>query len=225
MSQNQGLNADPIHQFLIECHNITSQATFIIDSLPNAESAAIEGVVHQLYAIRTILHSLNDDQMDEDDVNRSVTYIDAVLKPLQDFLDNPPPPPSTTLPQIRTGKRGRPRYALDLQRVILLHDLGNTWDSVAEAVGVCKQTLYNHLDLAGLSPARREHTQISDDDLDNIVGEISLAHPFSGSSTVMGLLESRNIHIPRKRVQDSVRRVDAIGVLVRCVCVELAINI
>ncbi len=137
MSQNQGLNADPIHQFLIECHNITSQATFIIDSLPNAESAAIEGVVHQLYAIRTILHSLNDDQMDEDDVNRSVTYIDAVLKPLQDFLDNPPPPPSTTLPQIRTGKRGRPRYALDLQRVILLHDLaihGTRWLKLSVSV-------------------------------------------------------------------------------------------
>ncbi len=145
----------------------------------------------------------------------SVAHIDAVLKPLQDFLDKPPPPPSTTIPRIHTGRAGRPRYALDLPRAILLHDLGNTWDSVADAVGVCKKTLYNHLDLAGLSPAKREHTQIADDDLDDIVAEISLMHPFSGSSMVMGLLESRKIHIPRKRVQDSIRRVDAIGVLVR----------
>ncbi len=51
MSLNQSLNADLIHQFLIQCYNISSQATFILDSLPNAELAAVEGVVHQLYVI------------------------------------------------------------------------------------------------------------------------------------------------------------------------------
>ncbi|PBK67943.1 hypothetical protein ARMSODRAFT_988814 [Armillaria solidipes] len=85
MSQNQGLNADPIHQFLIECHNISSQATFIVDSLPNAELAAVEGVVHQLYAIRTILHSLNDHQMAEEDINRSRLWLDVRKDSLETF--------------------------------------------------------------------------------------------------------------------------------------------
>ncbi len=153
--------------------------------------------------------------MAEEDINRSVAHIDAILKPLQDFLDKPLPPPFMTIPQIHTGKAGQPRYALDLPQAILLHNLGNTWDSVANAVSVCKKTLYNHLDLAGLSPVKREHTQIADDDLDDIVAEISLMHPFSGSSMVMGLLESRKIHTPQRQVQDSIQRVDAIGILVR----------
>ncbi|KAK0432958.1 hypothetical protein EV421DRAFT_1719028 [Armillaria borealis] len=85
MLQNQGLNADPIHQFLIECHNISSQATFIVDSLPNAELAAVEGVVHQLYAIQTILHSLNDHQMAEEDINRSQLWLDVHKDSLETF--------------------------------------------------------------------------------------------------------------------------------------------
>ncbi|KAK0482986.1 hypothetical protein EDD18DRAFT_1084541 [Armillaria luteobubalina] len=67
MSENRSVNTDPIHQFLIECHNISSQATFMADSLPNAETAAVERVVQQLYAMRTILHSLDDHQMTDGD--------------------------------------------------------------------------------------------------------------------------------------------------------------
>ncbi|KAJ7302742.1 hypothetical protein DFH08DRAFT_904824, partial [Mycena albidolilacea] len=82
-------------------------------------------------------------------------------------------------------------------------------------MGVIRQTLYNHMDNAGRSTARREWTEISDLALDERVAEISLLHPFSGSAIISGHLEARSIHVPRKRVQDSLRRVDEIGVLVR----------
>ncbi|KAJ7315766.1 hypothetical protein DFH08DRAFT_893191 [Mycena albidolilacea] len=82
-------------------------------------------------------------------------------------------------------------------------------------MGVTRQTLYNHMDNAGCSTARREWTEISDVELDERVAEISLLHPFSGSAMISGHLEARSIHVPRKHVQDSLRRVDEIGVLVR----------
>jgi hypothetical protein len=82
-------------------------------------------------------------------------------------------------------------------------------------MGVTRKTLYRRLKSAGISRARREFTEITDEALDEIVAEISLFHPFVGSVIVSGHLESRGIHLPRLRVQDSLRRVDEIGVLVR----------
>ncbi|KAJ7854131.1 hypothetical protein B0H13DRAFT_1903773 [Mycena leptocephala] len=84
---------------------------------------------------------------------------------------------------------GRPRYILDLDRAIELHDMGNT------------------------EPGCPSFTEIDDDTLDGMVAEISLKHPFAGSSTVQGHLEAQNVHIPIARVKESFRRVDTIGVI------------
>lgn len=105
---------------------------------------------------------------------------------------------------------------IDIDRAVLLHNLGLSWDSIAKAMNVTRQTLYNHLDKAGLASARPEHTAITDEELDAKITEIAHDHPFIGSSIAMGHLQSRwNIHVPIKHVQDSFRRVDACGVLLR----------
>jgi DNA invertase Pin-like site-specific DNA recombinase len=54
---------------------------------------------------------------------------------------------------------------IDLERALLLHDLGNAWREVADAMGIERGTIYNHLAEAGLSSARKEWTVISDADL------------------------------------------------------------
>ncbi|KAJ7153363.1 hypothetical protein C8R46DRAFT_826528, partial [Mycena filopes] len=46
--------------FLTECHTISTEAQFIVDLLPNAETAAVERVTHQLDAIQDILVGLQD---------------------------------------------------------------------------------------------------------------------------------------------------------------------
>ncbi|KAK7015753.1 Integrase catalytic domain-containing protein [Favolaschia claudopus] len=135
--------------------------------------------------------------------------------PLDDFITNPPPPASASHSRLRTGRPGRPSYVLDLPRARLLYDLGNSYEQIAQALGVDRKTLYRQLEKAGIPRARRSFTAISDEALDEVVSEISLAHPFIGSVIVSGHLESRGIHLPRLRVQDSLRRVDEIGVLVR----------
>ncbi|KAK7013506.1 Integrase catalytic domain-containing protein [Favolaschia claudopus] len=96
-----------------------------------------------------------------------------------------------------------------------LHNLGNSWEAVADALGVRRQTLYNHLKRAGLSSGRLPFTTISDDELDEQISSISLLHPFAGSNIMSGHLEAIGIHVPVRRIQESLWRVDAIGVLVR----------
>lgn len=215
MSTANGDQDDPTHKFLIHADKMIREAQFIVDSLPNVEPFAVERALRQLSALHYLFANLEDQWLDQADINRFITLVLDVQIPLQQFQDQPPAPRNVGTTTVRGPGAGRPRYVLDLRRACELHDMGNTWDAIAEAMGVQRRTLYNHLDRAGLSPARREFTEISDDDLDERVAEISIKHPLAGSAIVMGHLEAIGIHLPSERVQDSLWRVDGIGVIVR----------
>jgi hypothetical protein len=38
---------------------MTAEAQFIIDSMPNTEEVVVECMIHQLYAIHTVLHTID----------------------------------------------------------------------------------------------------------------------------------------------------------------------
>ncbi|KAJ7452222.1 hypothetical protein FB451DRAFT_1185806 [Mycena latifolia] len=143
-------NGDSVHQFLMECHEISAEAQFIVYSLPNAETPAVERVTHQLDAIRDILLGLNDPHLSGDTLG---ALIMSLLSLLENFLSHPPLPARAHIPRKHNTGRGRPAYVLDLERVILLHDLVISGDHVARAMGVVCATIYNHLNKAGLSSA------------------------------------------------------------------------
>ncbi|KAJ7825790.1 hypothetical protein B0H13DRAFT_2374805 [Mycena leptocephala] len=63
--------------------------------------------------------------------------------------------------------------------------------------GVARSTIYKHLKEQGLDSARKKWSVLTDDEIDDVVSEISLAHPFVGSTIVLGHLEARGIHLPR----------------------------
>ena len=69
---------------------------------------------------------------------------------------------------------GRPKYDLDLGEALRFHDLENSWEGKAEAMGVTRWTMYNHMDRAGFSTDHRSFMEISDDELDEHVSAISL---------------------------------------------------
>ena len=211
------LSDESITQFYIEAHKISTEAQFIISSLPNAERHAVERVIRQLQVIHGILMRLEDPLTAPSELQDMQQLVLHLLQPLEAFLSSPPPPPSQSVPRHQTGQPGRPSYAINLQRAQELHALGNSWADVSSALGVDRKTLYNHLRAAGLSSARPAHADISDEDLDELVAEISLSHPFVGSTIVHGHLQSRGISVPMRRVNESMRRVDPLGVLVRYV--------
>ena len=51
---------------------------------------------------------------------------------------------------------------------------------------------------------------------DSLVKEISTLCPVCGEKIVNGRLRSCNIRVPRQRIRDSLRRVDASGIQQRC---------
>lgn len=208
-------NQGDFHAFLMESHRIATAAQFVIDSLPNAEVAAVERAIRQLKAVETVLVGINDELLAEDDLAELLAAVHNLLTPLEFFIANPPPPASAFVNVIHTGRPGRPALDINIDRAYELHHLGNTWDAIAMAMGTCRKTLQRHLERAGLSSARKIWSVIDDDELDAIVGGIGERHPFIGTTIMMGHLESQGIHVSRQRVLDSLKRVDAQGVLIR----------
>lgn len=207
--------SEGIQQFYLEAQRICDEAQFIIDSLPNVETPAVERSIHQLDAIHNILLQIQDPYSTPADLNTLITYVNQLLHPLEEYLANPPLHPSAHIPRNSSGRPGRPSYQLDLQRALQLHQLGNSWEDIARALGVSRGTIYNHLNDVGIHNTRRTYTEIDDEELDHVIATICQNHPFIGSTIVSGHLEAMHIHLPRLRVQESLRRVDPLGVMIR----------
>ncbi|KAJ7448555.1 hypothetical protein FB451DRAFT_1532788 [Mycena latifolia] len=92
-------NGDSVHQFLMECHKISTEAQFTVDSLPNAETPAVERVTHQLDTIRDILLGLNDPHLSGDTLEAVIAYVTILLSPLENFLSHPPLPARAHIPR------------------------------------------------------------------------------------------------------------------------------
>jgi len=104
----------------------------------------------------------------------------------------PVPPPSI----IPTLQQGRPTYNLDLDECERLHSLGNSWESVTQAMGVSCQTIVNHFRWVGHSTACPAFATLDDDELDELISFISLQHPFIGQQNMLGHLEAQGVHVP-----------------------------
>ena len=212
-------NDDEYHQLLVELYRTSQEANRLISSMPNIDLPAVERVASRLRALRDLFIVLDDEHTTQEKQDELTSYVNKILTTLDQFIEDEDEGAFVPAIPMQEGgnerRRGRKAYRLDLQAALELHNLGNGWKSVAKAMGVARSTLYQHMNKAGLSTARKEHTAISDEDLDNVVKEIHQEHPFIGCRILQGHLETRGIHIARLRVQDSLRRVDAIGVLLR----------
>jgi hypothetical protein len=190
---------DAAHHFFMESHWITTEAQFIIDSLPNVEFPAVECIVRQLDSIRTILLNLNDPATTPDETEKLLQFVYTLLTPLEAFLVTPPLA-NANVPHDFLDTRGCPQYILDLDHAHELHQLGNTWNNIASTMGVTRQMLYNHMTQADHCTALKAWTDIIND-------------------IIQGHLEAQGVHVPYLRVQENLQRVDQIGVLVRYVII------
>lgn len=210
------VDPDDIETFYLHCNQITVEARFVIEAIPNAEPAAAHRLLMQLRAILAALQALDDPWTNPANLADAVELATEQARALSDFLQNFRGRTfSADVPRIYSGGRGRPRFDIDLDAAKELHDMGNSWAQVAQALGVGRRTLLDHMERAGMSTARPAYDFLTDNELDELVAEISLLHPFVGGSIVLGHLESLGLHIQRERVTASLQRVDAIGVLTR----------
>ena len=115
------------------------------------------------------------------------------------------------VPEYR-GRVGRPGINVTLQQLNALHnEAGFRWADVSRILGVSERTIRRRRHEFGIAVGRQiAFSDISDNDLDNHVREILTMTPSSGGRLVEGGLRSRGLHIQRRHVQDSIRRVDPV---------------
>lgn len=148
----QSEEADATHTFFIHADRMIKDAQFIVDSLPNTEISSVECALRQLHAIHLVLINLDDEWLEEEEIGM---LIQTLCNHCRYFMTHHPLRITLVLPlSHQSSFGGRPKYNINLHEALRLHSLGNSWESISEAMGVSRRTMYYHLQQAGLSTAR-----------------------------------------------------------------------
>lgn len=111
---------------------------------------------------------------------------------------------------VRTGKRGRPGRAINLdflceavstQREIKLRDL-------ASILGVHRNTLRAYMKRKNVL---KEYSNISNEDLDILLRVFKEKIPDAGLRYVVGFLRKHGLRVQQRRVVSSLKRIDSLG--------------
>ena len=115
-----------------------------------------------------------------------------------------------TVSAVRSGQRGRPTLHIDpaLLQVALAPSHRISLTRLAEALGVHRHTLRNNLQINNITYG---FSQISDADLDLLVGAYTQEKPESGIRYVTGFLRHHGLKVQRRRIIESLHRVDPVG--------------
>lgn len=105
-----------------------------------------------------------------------------------------------------TGKPGRPSVHINIDYVELLHEAGYSLTDIAYALRISRSTLWRRLHEAGVS--LNKYSDIADADLDSIIRTYQESNPNCGQTMLYGYLHSRQIYVQRKRIRESLYRID-----------------
>jgi hypothetical protein len=97
----------------------------------------------------------------------------------------------------------------------LLREEGFNWSQIAEIFGVSTRTISRRRNEYNISDDLSNYTNMTDEQLDNMIKNLRAEHPFFGQVLLMGALHALGIRISRQRLRDSLQRVDTFGVLNR----------
>ena len=117
-------------------------------------------------------------------------------------------------PALHTGRVGRPRFDIPQEQFITLFENGFTRPQIADIVGVSLSTIYRRMVLFGLSVSS-EYANLSNSELDQVIGEIKLDFPTCGNKQMQGHLRSRGYRVQQIRIREALRRVDPEGSIMR----------
>lgn len=204
-----------VAMFYQRAGKICREAEYIVQSLPNADLHSVARTRRQLIAVWDFLDRLEDPSTGPHANALMKECVEALATRLYEFESQPPPPRNAGVRRVRTGRRGQPRFDIDINDVLFQRGIGAQYIDIARAMGVSDRTLRNHLRRAGIASTGNVLSVISDEELDSAIGAFSYIHPFSGVVIVKGFLRSIGIVVPKSRVNESMRRIDPIGTLIR----------
>jgi transposase InsO family protein len=115
---------------------------------------------------------------------------------------------------INNGRVGRSRLNVRHDQLQFLVENGFRINDIALMFGCSRRTIERRMRDSQLT----RYTNISDDDLDNLVTEVVQLYPQCGEKTISGRLICQGVRVQRQRIRSSLHRVDPIGVTNRLRC-------
>lgn len=112
------------------------------------------------------------------------------------------------------GPTGRPKITVSEQHLRRLIEVGLTVSCISKLLGMSTATVERRMQEFGVS-VRGTYSQLTDEELDNLVVAIKTTSPHSGYRMMRGHLKARGHRVQWSRVWDSMNRVDSAGVLAR----------
>lgn len=103
---------------------------------------------------------------------------------------------------------------MDIEDIELLCTLHFTWTQISEILGVSRLTIYKKLKEYGIS-MHTTYTNITNEELDQQVGAIKVAHPNDGERLIIGHLRACGIFVSRSRIRAAIHRTDPLNVYIR----------
>ena len=120
----------------------------------------------------------------------------------------------TVVRHMFNGEKGRPRLQIPLEHLRFLLEKKFKVAEIANLFGSSKRTVERRMKDFGLSAATT-YTQLSDQQLDELIRDIQRDFPNAGCKRVTGLLRARDVYMQQARIRQSMRRVDPEGILLR----------
>lgn len=117
-------------------------------------------------------------------------------------------------PLMLSGAVGRPTYVIPEDQLQSLIESHFTVPQISKILGVSISTIRRRMSSLNLS-VQSTYSQITNAELDNIVGGAQQQYPNWGNRQMYGYLVSRGIRVPIHRARESQRRVDPEGCVLR----------
>ena len=206
-----GLDVGRVASFLRTlCTDLSSmvECTAVIprDTLEAFESG-LELVYRELLAYEMIAGDNVTRQQSE-----AIDYVGAAVRVVRGVAETVcwrAEPPETSVSQ-----RGRPRLMVARGQLESLIEANFTTPQIAHMLGVSVSTVRRRMDVHGLS-IRATYATLSEDELDQLIRDVSSQFPTCGSKQMAGHLLSRGFRVQQSRIREAQRRVDPQGVIMR----------
>ncbi len=112
------------------------------------------------------------------------------------------------------GPTGHPKTIVSEQHLRQLVEIGLTVPCISKLLGMSTRTIERRMQQFGIT-VRGTYSQLTDEELDNLVIAIKTTSPHSGYRMMRGHLKALGHRVQWSRVCDSMNRVDSAGVLAR----------
>ena len=105
---------------------------------------------------------------------------------------------------------GRPRVVITRQQIEALREINFSWSCIGRLLDVSERTLERRQEFQ-MPMGRACYSSVADNELDHIISEIIGLSPNAGETLIQGVLRHRGLLLQRRRMRESLSRVDPIS--------------